>query len=132
MQPSARLDFAMLVQDEKHLRHLRVRWETLIDGGRRWLIIRGYHLPAGYNVPVTDIAIEVPVSYPTAQLDMFYCHPAVALQSRRPIPQTQHHEAIVGVAFQRWSRHRQWDAGHDTLATHLALVDESLCREVGL
>lgn len=131
-RPDARLDFAMLAQDDEHLRNLGVRWETVIDGGRRWLIIRGYQLPPGYNVPAMDIAIEVPVSYPTAQLDMFYCRPALSLQTGQVIPQTQHHETILGVAFQRWSRHRPWDAGHDTLATHLALVDGSLCREVGL
>jgi len=131
MQAGARLDFALLGQDEEHLRHLGLRWETLVDGGRRWLIIRSYPLPPGYNSPVADIAIEVPISYPTAQLDMFYCHPVLALQSGRPIPQTQHCEAILGATFQRWSRHRQWDAARDTLATHLALVDESLCREVG-
>lgn len=131
MRAAARLDFALLAQDEEHLRLLGLRWETLAEGGRRWLIIRGYRLPTGYNSPVADIAIEVPISYPTAQLDMFYCHPVLALQSGRPIPQTQHCEAILGVAFQRWSRHRDWDAGRDTLATHLALVDESLSREVG-
>lgn len=131
VRPSRRLDFAMLAQDEEHLRYLGLRWETVVDGGRRWLIIRGYQLPPGYNVPAADIAIEVPASYPTAQLDMFYCRPILSLQAGRPIPQTQHSEAILGATFQRWSRHRQWDAGQDTLATHLALVDESLCREVG-
>ena len=80
---------------------------------------------------MADIAIEVPVSYPGAQLDMFYCHPPLALQSGAGIPQTQHLETITGLSFQRWSRHRQWDAARDTLATHLALVDESLRREVG-
>ena len=75
--------------------------------------------------------IEVPVSYPGAQLDMFYCHPPLALQSGAAIPQTQHLETITGLPFQRWSRHRQWDATRDTLATHLALVDEALHREVG-
>jgi hypothetical protein len=39
-------------------------------------------------------------------------------------------ETIVGLSFQRWSRHRQWDSTRDTLSTHLALIDESLQREV--
>jgi hypothetical protein len=126
-----RLDFALLPQDEAHLNQLGLRWETRIDAGRRWLIIRSYPLPAGYSTPVTDIAIEVPLTYPTAQLDMFYCHPPLALQSGAAIPQTQHMEVITGLRCQRWSRHRQWDATRDTLATHLALVEESLRREVG-
>lgn len=128
--PARRLDFAVLPQDEAHLNRLGVRWETMLDGARRWLIIRVYSLPSGYNHAVTDIAIEVPVSYPGAQLDMFYCHPHLALASGGTIPQTQHNETMQGVSFQRWSRHRQWDSARDTLATHLALIDESLRREV--
>ena len=126
-----RVEFALLSQDEEHLDHLGLRWETLVDAGRRWLVIRNYSVPSGYCLPVTDIAIEVPVSYPGAQLDMFYCHPPLALPSGAAIPQTQHLETITGLLFQRWSRHRQWDAARDTLATHLALVDEALGREVG-
>jgi hypothetical protein len=72
----------------------------------------------------------VPPSYPTAQLDMFYCYPPLALASGREIPQTQNTETILGVRYQRWSRHRQWDAGRDNISTHLALVDESLRREI--
>jgi hypothetical protein len=126
-----RVEFTLLPQDVDHLDHLGLLWETLIEAGRRWLIIRNYPLPPGYHSPVTNIAIEVPVSYPGAQLDMFYCHPPLVLSSGAAIPQTQHLETITRLPFQRWSRHRQWDAAHDTLATHLALVDESLGREVG-
>ena len=79
MAAGRRVEFALLPQDEEHLDHLGLRWETLVDGGRRWLIIRNYPLPPGYRSPVADIAIEVPVSYPGAQLDMFYCHPPLAL-----------------------------------------------------
>jgi hypothetical protein len=131
MSPGRRLDFALLPLDEEHLDHLGFRWETLIDAGRRWLIIRSYPVPAGYSAPATDIAIEVPLTYPTAQLDMFYCYPPLARQNGGVIPQTQHMEVIAGPRFQRWSRHRQWDPTQDTLATHLVLVDESLRREVG-
>ncbi len=130
MAAPRRVDFALLPQDEAHLDHLAVRRETVLDGGRRWLLIRAYPLPAGYTAATADIAIEVPVSYPGAQLDMFYCHPALALCTGTVIPQTESVETITGLRFQRWSRHRQWDAARDTLATHLALVDESLCREV--
>jgi hypothetical protein len=125
-----RRDFALLSQDEGHLDRLGLRWETLIDAGRRWLIIRGYPVPPGYNRSVTDVAVEVPISYPGAQLDMFYCSPPLALPTGVPIPQTQHTETITGAPFQRWSRHRQWNAATDTLATHLALIDGSLRREV--
>lgn len=126
-----RREFDLLPQDEEHLDRLGLRWETLVDGGRRWLLIRDYPLPAGYTAAVADIAIEVPVSYPGAQLDMFYCFPPLGLKSGAGIPQTERIEAINGTGFQRWSRHRQWDPAKDTLAAHLALVEESLRREVG-
>ena len=77
-----------------------------------------------------DIAIEIPVSYPGAQLDMFYCYPLLARTTGAVIPQTQSHETICGRVYQRWSRHRDWNASCDTLVTHLALVDESMNREV--
>jgi hypothetical protein len=130
MTAARRVEFAMLPQDERHLDDLGLRWETLVDAGRRWLILRNYPVSPGYRVSVTDIAIEVPVSYPGAQLDMFYCSPPLALMSGAMIEQTQHTETVTGMPFQRWSRHRPWDAARDTLATHLALVDESLRREV--
>lgn len=130
MGSGRRIEFALLPQDEQHLDHLGLRWETLVDVGRRWLIIRNYPLPPGYRSPQADVAIEVPVSYPGAQLDMFYCNPPLSLLSGAAIPQTQHMEMVTGLPFQRWSRHRQWDPARDTLATHLALVDEALRREV--
>jgi hypothetical protein len=125
-----RREFALLHQDDRHLDRLGGHWETLMDGQRRWLLIRSYPLPSGYTSASCDIAIEVPPSYPTAQLDMFYCYPPLALVSGREIPQTQNVETILGVRYQRWSRHRQWDAARDNISTHLALVDESLRREV--
>jgi hypothetical protein len=125
-----RLEFALLPQDEKLLDRMGLHWETVVDGARRWLLIHAYPLPLGYTHPSTDIAIEVPASYPGAQLDMFYCNPHLALTAGGAIPQTQHVETVCGIGFQRWSRHRPWDSARDTLATHLTLVDESLRREV--
>lgn len=125
-----RMDFSMLPQDEVHLVRLGYSWETVNENGRRWLLLHNYRLPAGYNVVMTDIAVEIPVSYPGAQLDMFYCLPPLALPSGKMIPQTQGHERIGGHVYQRWSRHRQWNPAADTLVTHLALLDESLLREV--
>lgn len=79
---------------------------------------------------MVGIAIDVPTSYPGAQLDMFYCRPAAVRADGQTIPQTDHIETILGVPHQRWSRHREWNSARDTLATHLALIDESLLREV--
>jgi hypothetical protein len=128
--PAQRLDFRLLPQDEAHLIRLGLRWETVCEGGRRWLLLRAYPLPQGYNVAATNVAIEIPVSYPGAQLDMFYCCPTLLRANSTRPPQTEHAELILGVSHQRWSRHRQWDSSCDSLATHLTLVDESLRREI--
>lgn len=125
-----RREFDLLPQDENHLDRLRVRWETIVENGRRWLILRDYRLPPGFRETTTHIAVEVPISYPGARLDMFYCWPRVTRVSGANIPQTEHVEAIEGKGYQRWSRHRDWDPAKDTLATHLTLIDEALQREV--
>jgi hypothetical protein len=125
-----RHDFALLPQDEVQLDRLDLGWETIIDGARRWLLIRSYPLPQGYTVGAADIVIEVPAGYPGAQLDMFYCYPHLALANGQAIPQVQCIESVTGIGFQRWSRHRQWDSARDNVGTHLALVEESLRREV--
>ncbi len=125
-----RLNFCLLPQDEAHLARLRLRWETVSEGARRWLLLHAYPLPQGYNVQSVNIAIDIPAGYPGAQLDMFYCHPALMRANGTRLPQTEACELILGVNHQRWSRHRQWDSARDTLATHLALVDESLRREI--
>jgi hypothetical protein len=125
-----RLAFALLPQDMTFLDRRGLRWETALDGPRRWLLIYDYPLPAGYSISAFTLAIEVPATYPAAQLDMFYCQPFLTRAAGGVIAQTEHVETIFGARYQRWSRHRPWDPARDTLATHLALVDESLLREV--
>lgn len=131
--PPRRLEFPLLPKDDAYLNALGLRWETILDNGRRWLLLRGYRLPHGYTAPETDIAIEVPVSYPGAQLDMFFCFPHLHRLTGQPIPQTEMIETILGAGFQRWSRHRpgnSWNSASDCVATHVALVEEALTREV--
>lgn len=133
--PQPRYDFALLEMDEAYLDGRGLRWEAILDGTRRWLIIRNYVLPAGYTCAATDIAMEVPVQYPDAQIDMFYVRPALGLTSGAVIPQTQITENIEGQAYQRWSRHRgaasAWRPEHDSVMTHMSLIEEALLREVG-
>jgi Prokaryotic E2 family E/Multiubiquitin len=130
-----RRDFRMLPVDERHLDALGMTWSTLIDQGRRWLVIEGFQLPAGYNVASVQMAVEVPGTYPASEIDMFYVSPALALTSGRVIEQTQVTETIATRPFQRWSRHRgqqsPWMPGVDNLVTHLALIESALLKEVG-
>ncbi|WP_225032480.1 multiubiquitin domain-containing protein [Paraburkholderia sp. XV] len=134
-QAELRTDFALLEIDETFLDAHFVNWETVKDGERRWLLIQGYPMPDGYSAARVTLAIEVPPTYPAAQLDMFYLCPIVELESKAPIPNTEARVTIGQQEFQRWSRHRgnaaPWLPATDNVITHLALVESSLRREVG-
>jgi len=133
--PSApRCEFGILAEDEAYLNQAGLKWETVIVDGRRWLLIRGYPLPAGYTVTTSDIALELPPTYPQAQIYGFYAYPPLALANGREIDRTQLRGTIDGKEFHGWSRYRPgqvWDPDSDNVATHLALVDGSLAKEVG-
>lgn len=131
--PVPRRQFSLLERDLKFLDQSAYRWETVIDGERRWLLLHDYRLPSGYQQSQITMAIEIPVLYPSAELDMFYCAPAVVLNGGQAIPQTDVQQLIFGMVYQRWSRHREgsvWSPSHDSVVTHLGLVEESLVREV--
>ncbi|XKM38217.1 multiubiquitin domain-containing protein (plasmid) [Rhizobium ruizarguesonis] len=127
-------DFALQEADESYLDDLGLRWETRSDG-HRWLIIQDYPVPAGYTVTTTTLALMIPPTYPQAQIDMFYAYPPLQRANGAAIPATEALQSIVGLSFQRWSRHRgsvvPWNPQGDNVVTHLALVDSSLTHEVG-
>ncbi len=127
-------DFQLLPADVKYLNSLGLRWETVIDEGRRWLLIHDFPVPHGYTVDRVQLAIEVPTGYPGAQLDSFHAYLPLALASGAAIPATQLRATIRGIEFHGWSRHRnaanQWDPNSDSVATHLALVETAIEREV--
>lgn len=129
----ARREFSLLPDDVSFLASAGLRWQTIIDGGR-WLIVEGYPLPAGYNASRCTIAVEIPESYPSGQLDMFFCNPHLTANGAVP-PQTQHRQVIASTEFQRWSRHRgsgsEWTPGVDNLESHFALIEHAITREVG-
>ncbi|GAB1078753.1 MAG: hypothetical protein SStaBPW_06380 [Shewanella algae] len=128
-------DFSLLKQDETYLNNQGFSWETRLIGTRRWLIIHDYIIPSGYNHRQVDLAVEIPTSYPDAKLDMFFVHPALSLSGGTVIQQTESRENILGYVYQRWSRHlngiTRWNPLKDSVITHLAVVEESLLREVG-
>jgi hypothetical protein len=122
---------------EADVEHLEVRglpWETLKEGDARWLIVRDYPVPEGYNVRSAVLALRIPPSYPDDQIDMVYFDPPLALASGRGIGALS---AVLldGKQFQQWSRHRTganpWRPGLDDIAFHLLQVDSWLARELG-
>lgn len=129
-----RREFDVLEVDEKHLGALGLRWETVIDAERRWLLIYDYPLPGGYSAVSTLLALELPPTYPGAQIYGFYAYPPIALASGQEIPSTQMRGVIDGDEFHGWSRNRgntAWDPACDNVATQLTLVDAALAKEVG-
>ena len=130
-----RRQFALLDVDLHFLNGLGLWWETVIDAGRRWLLIHDYPVPHGYTTSRTLLALEIPLTYPGAQIDMFYTHPPLALKTGRAIDRTQVSASIQGQPFNGWSRHRgelsKWNPATDNVSTHLALVESALAKEVG-
>ncbi|OQW40188.1 MAG: hypothetical protein A4S08_05250 [Proteobacteria bacterium SG_bin4] len=126
--------FALLDIDEAHLNRLGLKWETLIETERRWLLLHDYPLPVGYTVAHSKVALEIPPTYPGAQIYGFYAYPPLALSSGREIASTQLRGVLLGVEYHGWSRNRgpaaPWDANIDNVVTQLALVDAALANEV--
>ena len=131
---SPAFEFTLLDKDVAYLDHLGLDWETRLVGERRWLLIHNHLLPSGYNCEQVDLAIEIPTTYPDATLDMFFVHPVLTLANGGNIAQTESRINILGNVYQRWSRHlngiTQWNPLTDSVITHLAVVEESLLREV--
>ncbi len=129
-----RRDFRLLATDESGLDARGLEWETAVDAGRRWLLLHNYPLPGGLTARNATIALEIPPSYPSAEIDMFYCLPHLSLENGGMIGQTEARVAIRGQNFQRWSRHRgsvaPWRPNVDNVLTHLTLVDAAILREV--
>ena len=129
-----RREFALLAADERHLAALGLRWETVVDANRRWLVIHDYPVPEGFTVRRTLMALEIPPTYPGAQIYGFYAYPPLALASGRVIECTQLRGTLLGVEFHGWSRNRgttPWNPAADNVATQLALADAAMAKEVG-
>ncbi|MEE4212300.1 MAG: multiubiquitin domain-containing protein [Parvularcula sp.] len=129
-----RRDFDLLDKDEIHLNARGLQWETLVENGRRILLLRGFILPSGLSAPVADIAIDIPPTYPSAEIDMFHCSPHLTKADGSRIPLTDGRSVTVrGKTFQQWSRHlrgvTRWNPATDSVMTHLALVEAALIAE---
>lgn len=127
--------FKLLPADHAYLDGLGLRWETVLEGERRWLLLHDYPLPEGYAPAKVQLALDVLKDYPASQIDMFYFAPFVRLADGREIPSTQVRAIIAGVEYQGWSRHRNgsslWDSNTDSVRTHMALVETCLAKELG-
>lgn len=131
-----RRHFKLPLDDHKYLDACGLPWETFKEavqnGTRLWLLVHGWSVLNGYNQNEVTVAIMIPSSYPTAQLDMAYFFPVLTRVDNHPIART----SIISIGeqeFQRWSRHRTsqdpWRPGVDNIATHLSMIECWLERE---
>jgi hypothetical protein len=132
--PAVMRQFRLIPTDEAYLDTTYPGWQAIVENGRQWILLPEYRVPAGYSLSATSLAMEIPPTYPMAQIDMFYLFPEAALSTGAPIPATEARENIQGKHYQRWSRHRNgrsvWRPGIDNVMTHLALVESALLQEV--
>jgi len=128
-----RRDIKLPEEDVDCLDALGFKWETISEGGTKWLIIHGYPIPDGYDHRTADLALRIPPSYPDDQIDMVYFSPGLALMSGKTIRQLSG-ATIDGKPYQQWSRHRTsenpWRAGLDNVGTHLLQANDWLHREL--
>ncbi|HCA5049877.1 multiubiquitin domain-containing protein [Acinetobacter baumannii] len=126
--------FEVLQKDSEYLKQVFGDFRTIIDQGRRWLIVENYELPEGYSHKQITLALEIPSLYPQAEIDMFYTCPRIYLPNGVTPSCTEVDQIIEGKIYQRWSRHRsqvsQWNPAIDSVVTHFSLIEESLLREV--
>jgi hypothetical protein len=127
-----RREFRLPEADEAYLNGQRLPWETIVEGGSRWLLIHEYPIAAGYNHATASVAPLIPPGYADTQIDMVYVYPPLAIASGRGINALST-QTLDGKVWQRWSRHRTpanpWRPGIDDVSTHLMLVDDWLGRE---
>lgn len=139
MTQEPRRDFPLPEGDADYLDTLQLRWEAVhvqdVQDNRKLLIIEGWQIPTGYNVPSAALALVIPQGYPDTQIDMAYFSPALGRTDGASIRNLSEAVFPDEGTWQQWSRHRtpvnQWRPSVDDISTHLALVDDWLHREFG-
>jgi hypothetical protein len=130
----ARRDFQLPAGDAQFLDSTGLAWETVVEGGARWLILRDRPVPPGYTAASAHVALLISPGYPDTEIDMAYFDPPLARIDGRPVAALAQH-TLQGRSWQRWSRHRTpqnpWRPGIDDVAGHLLLVDAWLRDEIG-
>lgn len=130
-----RREFSLPDNDVQYLETTGLEWETIVDhSNAQWLLLKNWKVKTpGYNHTSVCLALLLPPSYPDAQIDMVYFHPALLRVDGRSIGALAD-QIIEDQVFQRWSRHRTpefaWRPDVDEVATHLVLVDDWLQREM--
>ena len=132
VEPALRQQFDLALEDQAFLDKQGLPWETLLLGSAGWLLIHNFPVPAGYTVATTTLALALPGSYPTAEIDMMYFAPGLVRRDGRGINALSP-QPLDGKNYQRWSRHRPpgiWRPGIDNIETHVLAVGEWITEEL--
>lgn len=129
-----RRQFELPAADVGYLDARGFQWETVLEGGGRWLIIGNFPVPNGYlQHPTVFAAIQITNGYPDAALDMVYFTPFITRIDGGAIGATESRLIVDGKEWQRWSRHytseNPWRVGDDDLSVHIQLIEDWLARE---
>ncbi len=128
-----RRDFLLPAEDADWLECLQRPYELVREDGTLRVVFHDWPLPAGYNQETVSVNVRIEPGYPDAQIDMAYFHPPISRLDGQTIGALAT-EMFDGKTWQRWSRHRTpanpWRAGVDNLATHCALIENWLQREL--
>lgn len=111
-------------QDTAVLDDLGRPYTAQVEPGFINIVITDYPTGAGLQPERTDVLVRLPLGFPDATPDMFWCDPPVSTATGVTIPGTEAREAHAGRTWQRWSRHiqGQWRPGIDNLGTYLAYI----------
>ncbi len=123
-----RRQFQLPEDDARFLEGLGLPWETVSVAGVNWLLVHEFPVPPGYDHPAVTLAVRIEVAYPPGRLDMVYVHPALQRVDGKRIDALAA-EAIDGQAYQRWSRHYEWNPAEHDLSTHVACAQHWLENE---
>lgn len=128
-----RRQFDLPAGDSEYLDATGLEWETIVDGGARWLLVHDRPTHPAFTPATALLALNIVPDFPDGALDMVWFFPPVAPVDGRAV-RALSTQQIDGRQFQRWSRHRTsenpWRPGLDDVAAHLLLVDHWLAREV--
>ena len=106
------------------------------EGGLVSVVIKGFHLPVGYQVDRSDLLVRLPPGFPDAAPDMWWFDPPLRISATGASPpNTDAMETYQDRIWQRWSRHfggGSWRAGRSGLESYLSLVGKDLRKWVGV
>ena len=116
-------------EDIEYLQANFPNWQSLSEESKKGVLIPDYQLPNGYIPNKSDLMIIIPSDYPTAKIDMFYFSPCIRKKDGTGI-EALNDETHFQKNWQRWSRHYDWRAGVDNIATHISYIHNQLKFEI--